>query len=114
MHHGVTFNFGSAKVCSPAIFKTCLVSITLTKAKLMVCSLRSPTLPLQYISPLSILVSALLMMLQRSGMICLMMYVRPLLSTHSEKAQNLSLCTSISTLIKRLVRGAYLFSPKFD
>ena len=23
MHHGVTFNFGSAKVCSPAIFDTC-------------------------------------------------------------------------------------------
>ena len=22
MHHGVTFNFGSAKVCSPAIFET--------------------------------------------------------------------------------------------
>ena len=23
MHHGVTFNFGSAKVCSPAKFETC-------------------------------------------------------------------------------------------
>ena len=23
MHHSVTFNFGSAKVCSPAIFETC-------------------------------------------------------------------------------------------
>ena len=22
MHHGVTFNFGSAKVCSPTIFET--------------------------------------------------------------------------------------------
>ena len=22
MHHGVTFNFGSAKVCSPAIYET--------------------------------------------------------------------------------------------
>ena len=22
MHHGVTFNFGSAKLCSPAIFET--------------------------------------------------------------------------------------------
>ena len=22
MHHGVTFNFGSAKVCAPAIFET--------------------------------------------------------------------------------------------
>ena len=22
-HHGVTFNFGSVKVCSPAIFETC-------------------------------------------------------------------------------------------
>ena len=22
MHHGVTFNFGAAKVCSPAIFET--------------------------------------------------------------------------------------------
>ena len=22
MHHGVTFNFGSAKVCSPSIFET--------------------------------------------------------------------------------------------
>ena len=25
MHHGVTFSFGSAKVCSPAIFETCSV-----------------------------------------------------------------------------------------
>ena len=23
MHHGVTFNFGSAKVCTPAILETC-------------------------------------------------------------------------------------------
>ena len=23
MHHGMTFNFGSAKVCSPAVFETC-------------------------------------------------------------------------------------------
>ena len=23
MHHGVTFNFGSTKVCPPAIFETC-------------------------------------------------------------------------------------------
>ena len=23
MHYGVTFSFGSAKVCSPAIFETC-------------------------------------------------------------------------------------------
>ena len=23
MHHGVTFNFGSAKVCSPGRFETC-------------------------------------------------------------------------------------------
>ena len=23
MHHGMTFNFGSAKVCSPARFETC-------------------------------------------------------------------------------------------
>ena len=60
------------------------VSTTHAKAKLMVYSLRSSTLPLQYISLLSILASALLMTLQRFGMICLMMYVRPLLSTHSE------------------------------
>ena len=25
MHHDVTFNFGSAKVCSPAIFETCVL-----------------------------------------------------------------------------------------
>ena len=24
-HHGVTFNFGSAKVCSTAIFETCFL-----------------------------------------------------------------------------------------
>ena len=58
------------------------------KAKLMVCSLRSPTLPRQYISLLSILASVLLMMRQRFGMICLMMYVWPLLSTHSEGSSN--------------------------
>ena len=23
MHHGVSFNFGSAKACSPAMFETC-------------------------------------------------------------------------------------------
>ena len=23
MHHGMTFNFGTAKVCSPAIFEIC-------------------------------------------------------------------------------------------
>ena len=23
MHYGVTFNFGSAKVCSPALYETC-------------------------------------------------------------------------------------------
>ena len=23
MHHGMTFNFSSARVCSPAIFETC-------------------------------------------------------------------------------------------
>ena len=63
-----------------------IVSITHVKAKLMVCSLRSHTLPLQYMSPLSILVSALLMMLQRFGMNCLMMYVRALFSTPSERS----------------------------
>ena len=30
MHHGVIFSFGSAKVCSPAIFETCF---SLDKAK---------------------------------------------------------------------------------
>ena len=39
MHHGVTFNFGSAKVCSPAIFETCFsynkdIWITLTDYKM--------------------------------------------------------------------------------
>ena len=42
-------------------------------------------MPLQYTSLLSILASALLMMLQRCGMICLMMCHWPLLSTHSER-----------------------------
>ena len=56
------------------------------KTKLMVCSLRCHTLPLQYISPLSILASALLLMLQRFGMICLMMYVQPPLFTNSERS----------------------------
>ena len=59
-----------------------IVSITHIKAKLMVCSLRSHTLPLLYISPLSILVSALLIMLQSFEMVCLMMYYWPFLSTH--------------------------------
>ena len=27
MHHGVTFNFGSAKVCSPGIFETCFAYV---------------------------------------------------------------------------------------
>ena len=62
-----------------------IVSITHVKAKLMLCSLMSHTLPLQYTSPLSILASALLTMLQSFGMICLMMYVQPLLSTRSKR-----------------------------
>ena len=61
------------------------VFITQAKAKLMVCSLRSHTLPL---SLLSILASVLLMMLQRFGKICLK-YIRPLLSTHSERSSKL-------------------------
>ena len=65
------------------------VSMTHAKAQLVVCSLRSPTLPLQYISLLSIFASVLLMTLQRFGMICLMMYVRRLLSTHSEGSSKL-------------------------
>ena len=63
-----------------------IVSKTHAKAKQMMHSLRSHTFLLQYISPLSILASALLMMLQRSGKICLIMYSRPLLSTHSERS----------------------------
>ena len=73
------------------VYNTC-------KTKLMVCFLSSPTLPLQYISLLSILASVLLVMHQRFGMICLMMYVPPLLSTHPEGSSKPSLCTSISTL----------------
>ena len=57
------------------------------KLMLMVCSSRSHTLPLQYISLLSILVSALLLMLQRiTGTICLTMYCQSLLSTHSRRS----------------------------
>ena len=63
-----------------------IVSIIYIRAKLMVCSLRSHTLPLHYVSPLSILALALLMMIERYGMICLMMYVRPLLFTLSERS----------------------------
>ena len=51
----------------------------------MVCSLRSHTL-LQYASLLSTFASALLMMFQRFGMICLMISAQPHLSTHSEKS----------------------------
>ena len=62
------------------------IVLTHIRAKLMVCSLRSHTLPLQYTNILSILASALLMMLQRFGIICLMMYIQPLPSTHSERS----------------------------
>ena len=37
---------------------------------------------------LMVCASALLMMLQRFGMICLMMYVQPLVSTHSGRSSN--------------------------
>ena len=63
-----------------------IVFITYIKAKLMVFSLRSQTLPLQYISLLSILDSALLVMLQRFGMMCLLMCVQKRLSTQSERS----------------------------
>ena len=62
------------------------ILMVMVKTKLGVCCLRSYTLPLQYISPLGILASALLIMLQRFWMICLMMYVQSLLSTHSERS----------------------------
>ena len=70
------------------IFVSCNVFkiIWHVKAKLMVCSLRSHTLPLQYISRLSIFTPALLMMLQRFGIICQIIYVQSLLSPHSEKS----------------------------
>ena len=90
-------------------FNLDIVFITLEKARLMVCSLMPHTLPLQYISLLCILASALLIMLQTFGIICLMMYVSPLLSTHSEEAQNLSLCTSIFTLFYCI--KTYLHNP---
>ena len=48
------------------------------------CLLNTVPYPRLPISLLSILASVLLMTLQRFGMICLMMYFRPLLSTHSE------------------------------
>ena len=64
------------------------------KAKLMACFLRSTGMPLQYISLLSISASALLLMLQRLGTICLMMYILPLFSIHSARTSNLSLSTS--------------------
>ena len=60
--------------------------ITHVKAKLMVCPLSPSFCPFQYISPLCILASALLLLLQRFGRICLMMYIQPLLSTHSERS----------------------------
>ena len=54
------------------------------KAKPTVCSSRSPIFPHQYISLPSTLATALLMMLQRFGMICLMMCAQPLLYILSE------------------------------
>ena len=66
-----------------------VVFITHVKANLMVCCLRSHTLSLQYISLLSVLASALLMMLQRYAMTFLMIYLQPLLSTHSERITKL-------------------------
>ena len=45
MYHGVTFNFGSAQVCSPAIFETCFscdkdiwIAITISPG----CGVRAP------------------------------------------------------------------------
>ena len=67
-------------------FNVDIVFITHIKVKLMVCCLRFHTLTIQNISLQSILASALLMMLQRFGMICLMIYILPLLSTHSERS----------------------------
>ena len=60
-----------------------MVIQTILEIKLMVYYLRSHTLPLQYISLLSILASALL---QIFGMICMMIYIQQLLSSHSERS----------------------------
>ena len=47
---------------------------------------------------------------QKTGMICLMIYVRPLLSTIQKDVENLSICRSIPTLVSGFVlvflRGA--------
>ena len=73
-----------------SLAKIITVFITHVQAKLG----RVPSGPiLQYISLLSILASALLMMLQRFGMISFMH------TLIQKEAQNLSVCTSISTLI---------------
>ena len=67
-----------------------ILFITYIKAKLMVCSLTSHTLPLQYISLLRILASALLMMFQRFGIFCLMMYFCHFSPLIQRESQNLS------------------------
>ena len=62
LHRGYPIYFAPFLKSRHSVYNT-------NKAKLMVCSLKSHTLPLQYISPLRILASTLLMMLQRFGII---------------------------------------------
>ena len=72
-----------------------IVSITHEKAKLMVCSLRSHNLHLQHISPLSILPSALRMMLQ----------------FWNDLPDDVRLATSLHTFRKKL--KTYLFAQAY-
>ena len=72
----------------------------------MVCSFRSPTLPLQHTSLLSILASALRLMLQRFGMICLMMYNFGYFSLLIEKEAQISL--------HKHIHPNFCFFPRFS
>ena len=39
VYHGLTFNFGSAKVCSPTIFETCFSYIYGLVQLIIICTL---------------------------------------------------------------------------
>ena len=56
MHHGVMFNFGSAKVCSPAIFETCLRHVTKIYGLLqliIICILHNCAISIDSYSPIN-------------------------------------------------------------
>ena len=106
MHHGVTFNFGSAKVCSPAIFKTSFsydkdIWIAATDYRMHNCSF-----PIDSYSPInkfysfiifSLLINTVILLLNCLGLILLFSLLKHYITDTALKVSR-SLCCFTTSL----------------